>query len=278
MQWEHIETGSFSTHESWPVSSETLRVVSWNINRGISFDLILAFLASMDADLILLQECDLNARRSGFRNVARELAQQLKMNYIFGTEFVELGQGNGKSTALHGQGTLSRLGLNNPRILRFRNQTNFWKPHWFLPSIAPLQRRLGGRVALVAEIVVNEQTLAIYNLHLESRNSDDLRRRQLCELLDDAQKYGADAPVVLAGDFNFDVTQGTVVPPLRATNVRNPFADCRAETTMPHRASRRPRAIDWILIRGALRSEDPCVCASASGSDHFPLSLTLQLF
>jgi endonuclease/exonuclease/phosphatase family metal-dependent hydrolase len=275
MQLDQIETGSFATHESLPILSETLRVVSWNINRGSCFDLILAFLASMDADLILLQECDLNARRSGFRNVARELAQRLKMKYIFGTEFVELSQGNGKLAALHGQATLSRLELNNPRILRFRNQTNFWKPRWFLPSIGPLQRRLGGRMALVAEIVVNERTVAIYNLHLESRNSEDLRCRQLCELLGDAQKYGADIPVILGGDFNFDVTQGKAVAAIEGMKFQNPFAT-RVTQTTTRQVSRQPRGIDWILIRSALSLEDPRVYTSAPGSDHFPLSLRLR--
>ena len=37
------------------------------------------------------------------------------------------------------------------------------------------------------------------------------------------------------------------------------------------------KAIDWILDRGPVHSVSPTVHASASGSDHFPVSLTLQL-
>jgi len=37
------------------------------------------------------------------------------------------------------------------------------------------------------------------------------------------------------------------------------------------------KAIDWILDRGPVHSVSPTVHASASGSDHFPMSLTLQL-
>src|SRR6516225_1375275 len=89
------------------------------------------------ADIILLQEADLNARRTHHINVAREIAQTLEMNYVFGREFQELTQGSKASPAYHGQATLSRWPLSNSRIIRFQKQSHFWRPHWFLPDIAP---------------------------------------------------------------------------------------------------------------------------------------------
>ncbi len=41
-------------------------------------------------DLLILNEVDLGLARSGYRDVARELAEALGMNYAFGVEFVEL--------------------------------------------------------------------------------------------------------------------------------------------------------------------------------------------
>ncbi len=58
---------------------------------------IIEFLSKASADLILLQEADVNARRTQHRNIAREIAQALRMNYVFGREFQELTQGNHSS-------------------------------------------------------------------------------------------------------------------------------------------------------------------------------------
>ena len=117
-------------------------MVDWNIDRGLQLDGVIAFLASTKADLILLQEVDLNARRTRQLNVAREIAQKLRMNYIFGRGFQELTQGSEASPAFHGQATLSPWPLSNPRILRFRRQSNFWRPRWFLPDFEPFQEDL----------------------------------------------------------------------------------------------------------------------------------------
>lgn len=97
-----------------------LRVVQWNIERGLEFDAIrLAFTDSKkfaalledtkskvddqtlqrirdqigllkDADLVILNEVDWGVNRTLFRNVGSELASALNMNYAYGVEFVEV--------------------------------------------------------------------------------------------------------------------------------------------------------------------------------------------
>lgn len=96
-----------------------LRVACWNIERGLNFDLIrLAFSDSeafqratlesgaidpeklpaiekqlrtlRDADVIVLNEVDLGMKRTDYRDVAKDLARALNMNYVFGVEFVEV--------------------------------------------------------------------------------------------------------------------------------------------------------------------------------------------
>ncbi len=99
---------------------EFLRVVHWNIERGLEFDAIEAvfkgekeLLALLDnerfppdsdkrreilkeaailreADIIVLNEVDWGVKRTDYRNVAAELAERLGMNYAFGVQFVEL--------------------------------------------------------------------------------------------------------------------------------------------------------------------------------------------
>ena len=120
------------------------------------------------------KKSDLNARRTHHLNIAREISQKLQLNYVFGREFQELSQGTRASPAFHGQATLSRWPLTNPRIIRFQKQSNFWRPHWFIPEIDPFQERLGGRMALVSDASIAGKTIITYNLHLESRGDDQV--------------------------------------------------------------------------------------------------------
>jgi hypothetical protein len=69
------------------------------------------------------------------------------MNYAFGREFEELSQGSSGSPAYHGQATLSRWPLSNARLIRFREQSHFWRPRWYLPRSQPFYQHLGGRIA-----------------------------------------------------------------------------------------------------------------------------------
>ena len=103
------------------MSDHASRSVSWNIARGAKLDAVIEFLLGADADIIFLQESDRNAGRTSYRNVARAIAQNLKLNYVFGSEFEELAQGSRASPAYHGQATLSRWPLSDSSILRFHN-------------------------------------------------------------------------------------------------------------------------------------------------------------
>lgn len=150
-----------------------VRVASWNIERGVNYDLIkLAFsdpdkfkqtalqyrsldgtkqakleqqLRTLrDADIILLNEVDFGMKRTDYRDVAKDLAHALGMNYAFGVEFIEvdrlenLGLDNAqledpvlneqlredlmpdrqRYLGLHGSAILSRYPITNARILR----------------------------------------------------------------------------------------------------------------------------------------------------------------
>ncbi len=101
----------------------SLRIVVWNIERGIEFDAIKssltdkqAFLAKVhgeatsntnseeasdqvlnaqmdvlqSADVLVLNEVDWGMKRSDYRAVVKDLADALKMNWAYGVEFVEI--------------------------------------------------------------------------------------------------------------------------------------------------------------------------------------------
>ena len=258
----------------WP--PRAIRVVNWNINRGLRLPEIADFLASEQADLLTLQEVDLNARRTQFRNVAEELARKLEMNYVFGREFQELTQGSRTSAAYHGQATLARWRLKNPRLIRFRRQSGFWRPRWFLPPTEPFQERLGGRIALVTELEIAGKVFTVYNLHLESRGNDELRLSQLKEVLDDASRYVPRVPTLVAGDLNFDISEGHTSVMIQQTGFRNVFGQSRFRTRPPRGLFGSPRSIDWAFVSGPVEATQGQVHANVSASDHYPISFTLR--
>jgi len=272
---QEIQTGNFSPPRLVLMPPDSIRVVNWNINRGLRLQKVIEFLASAKADVFLLQESDLNARRTHHLNVAKEIAQKLQMNYVFGREFQELTQGSHASPAYHGQATLSRWPLSNSRILRFRKQSNFWRPHWFLPEIEPFQERIGGRLALVCETVIAGKKVVTYNLHLESKGDVALRCSQLDETLEDARRYDISTPIVLAGDLNLDVSREPASTAIIQTQFLDAFANQHVPTT-PGSFLEPGRTIDWIFTRGPIRASQPQVGRSVSASDHYPLSITLD--
>ena len=273
---QEIESGNFTVPRWLFFPPDFIRVVNWNIDRGLKLRGVIEFLADAKADIILLQEADLNARRTRHINIAREIAQKLEMNYVFGREFQELTQGSKSSPAYHGQATLSRWPLSNSRIIRFQKQSHFWRPHWFLPEIAPFQERLGGRMALVNEANIAGKTIVTYSLHLESKGDDQLRCSQLDEVLDDARQYNWDTTILLAGDFNLDVSQGAAASAVSRAQFQDAFANQHVPTT-PGSFLEHGRIIDWIFTRGRVRASQSQVHRSVSASDHYPLSIDLAI-
>jgi len=157
-----------------------LRVATWNIERGLEFDAVRAALTNDQrffrrltpalrgskfnltevlaqaaelsrADIIVLNEVDWGLKRTDYRNVARELAAALQMNYAFAVEFVEvdpltlgtdtlegetsadkakmvenLAVDKTRTLGLHGTAILSRFPLRNTRVVRFVHQGHDW--------------------------------------------------------------------------------------------------------------------------------------------------------
>ena len=258
----------------WPPSS--LRIVDWNIDRGLRLPAIIDFLKDMNADVLILQEVDINARRTHRLNIAEEIARKLQMNYAFGREFEELTQGSRASPAYHGQATLSRWPISNPRMIRFRKQSNFWQPRWFLPRIKPFQERLGGRIALVTEINVAGSTLITYNLHLESRGNDELRLSQLDEVLSDAARYDPHCFAVMAGDLNLNVSKNAAAESLARAEFRNAVKAAPTPTTPSRRLFEAGRSIDWACVRGPIQTDSGQVHSLIQASDHYPISFNLR--
>jgi len=260
---------------SWPRSS--IRVVDWNIDRGLKLSEIIDFLADSKADVFLLQEVDINAYRTHRLNIAQEIARKLRLNYVFGREFVELSQGTKSSPAYHGQATLSRWKISNSHIIKFQRQSDFWKPRWFKPNLPTFQERLGGRMALVSEIEVQGLPLVTYNLHLESRSDDDLRLAQLSEVLHDAATYDPEFLVILAGDLNLNASLPGAAKLVVSAGFREAVPTTSTATTPRRHLLDAGHHIDWAFIRGSSQPIAGRVLKSVKASDHYPIFFELQL-
>jgi endonuclease/exonuclease/phosphatase family metal-dependent hydrolase len=178
--------------------------------------------------------------------------------------------------------------------LRFLTQSNFWKQRPFIPNLAAFQRRVGGRMALISELVWNERLLVVYNVHLESRMPAVGRLRQLQELLEDMEVYPPETPIVLAGDFNARSHPRQLINRLEsagfraAVTTREPTvlpedstASSLAESALSLVTGAEPRgndrSIDWVLVRGPLSFERGRVHADVDASDHYPVSAEIAL-
>ena len=244
---------------------KSIRVVTWNIDRGEELNTIAAELERNPADLYLFQEVDWNAARSALKDEALDLGRRLHLNVAYGVEFEELSQER-NGPAFIGQATLTRLPIGSSRVLRFKRQSGWWKPRAWIPSSLPfMQRRLGNRIALVTELEFAGRLLVVYNAHLESRSFGRIQSEQLDEILADARRYPPDTAIILGGDLNTKYLPSIFLHKLENAGFQSATGR-RIERT--HKIA---MALDWIFSKGPVRLEDGRVRRDVKGSDHYPV-------
>lgn len=181
---------------------ETLRLVVFNIERGVRLELIQAYLEQhpelKQADIILANELDDGMARSGNRAVTRELAEALGLHAAQAVEFLELVGDNDR--AYHCNAIFSRYPLKDVSLLRLPLYYD-----WFNDE----QKRLGTRVALFARLTIGGRDLVVGSLHLENVSSP-LQRSEAMNLVHQhvCSRYGSSCPVVLGGDLNTNTVTG----------------------------------------------------------------------
>jgi endonuclease/exonuclease/phosphatase family metal-dependent hydrolase len=224
----------------------------------VRFDAILAELRRQDCDLLLLQEVDRHCRRSGGRDVARDLAHALGMNWVAAGEFQEIGEAVGRQPALTGQAILSRFPIECASAHRFEAQAR-WR--W---TLNPVQPRRGGRIVLQAQ----SGGVSLYNTHLESGSDEQLRLRQMTAITRDAARHLA-RPTLLAGDLNnATVTRSPMLRHLAADSFVDAVTqDAREQTT----SVGAPHPIDWVFTRRLTAISGGIVPIDPRVSDHHPL-------
>ena len=262
----HAIVGEPSRIDRVPPVDGRLTVVSWNIEQGARYEAVRDALAAMDADIYLLQEVDMGVRRSDYRSVAKDLAEDLGLNWVFAGEFQEIGQSRRNTPALTGQAVLSRYPISNAFALPFENQARL---RWRLD---PFQPRRGGRMALRAE----SGGVLVYNAHIESAKDDRFRHKQVDEVLfDRLESERADLPVVFAGDFNTGKVpdQSAIVRCL----IDEGFVDALgAIDTLRRTSINHPQPLDWIFTRNLAPGRGRVIEVD-DASDHFPLEAAISI-
>jgi endonuclease/exonuclease/phosphatase family metal-dependent hydrolase len=176
-----IYSGS-NTNETHQVATE-LKIVSLNMARETQVDKILDNLKQAESlastDVWLLQE--VAERPASGRKTIPELAQALKLNYVFvPADSLEGGE------LISGLAIMSRFPLVDPRVIPLARNNN------------KINTRC--RIALETQIEGPFGPIEVYNVHLDTRITRRQRMEQIRPILDSASSLNR--PVIVAGDFN----------------------------------------------------------------------------
>lgn len=197
-------------HESLAPSNprqigDRIRATAWNIERGIQLEGIIETLKShkqiKESDLLLVTEVDHGMARTGNRNVAREIAQGLEMNYAFVPCYLSLVKGSGleyqvqgeNTTALHGNALFSRHPLRNVHRIALPNGKDLMRGK---------EKRLGWQQAVAATVDHPLGSFYAVSLHLDAHSSQRHRRQQMRLVLDHLDRLEPRMPILVGGDWN----------------------------------------------------------------------------
>ena len=241
--------------------SADLKVVSYNIRwRGGNDLLKLTALLKNDpeiggATILGLQEVDRKKKRSGNKNNAAILAEELGMYYAWAAPPVVESEQEEET----GVQILSAYPLTDVRRL-------------LLPHEGPGGRR---RVALGATIRIGKTDVRVYSVHAETRLPVNCKLDQMKAVLVDLACYPHDMPAVVFGDLN-------TWEPATISKTFELFASAKFHTPFDEQPTFLRRVLfvpiemklDWIWLRN-LSASGYGIDRSIKLSDHWPLWITL---
>ncbi|HKP72748.1 MAG TPA: endonuclease/exonuclease/phosphatase family protein, partial [Pyrinomonadaceae bacterium] len=187
------------------VASSTVRATAWNIERGKRLESIKRVLKDHTvlraSDVLLLTELDYGMARTGNADVAREIAETLRMNYAFAPCYLALNKGSGveadvegeNTHALHGNALLSRYPLRRAHAVTLPNGKD---------KMRGKEKRLGNQRAVVADVEHPAGMFRAVSLHLDAHSTQRHRWRQMRLVLDHLDRLEPRLPVVIGGDWN----------------------------------------------------------------------------
>ena len=289
------ESGTFATDTLTEPVTELI-VVAYNMERGMHLDEQIEFFKTApgfrDVDVLLVSEADRGCSRTDYRNVPRELARALDMNYVFGVEYMELPRKTDKpldridALCEHGNAVLSRFPITNPQQIRHARSKEWYIPPG--PDRENHEPRLGGGMAVSGDLVLPDRTVRVYSIHLDSDlENADIRETQALELT----THAADFPgtVIMGGDCNtypylVDLQAGALSSRAVQTFFAAGYADAHAGMKPSKRGTTNREygarvLLDLIFVRGATVSRSS-ICPGKHCdrlSDHLPVLAEIVL-
>lgn len=184
-----------------------LKHVVFNVERGVHLRETIDFLQMcpdlQGADVIYANELDDGAARSGNRDVAREIAQAIGMDYAYALEFIELVNPE-DAKGFHGNALFSRWPIRWAKAVHLPEQYN-----WYFDR----QKRIGARVAVVCALDVGGREVGAVSVHLENRTDSAGRAAQMAVVYEEiGRSFAPDTPVMIGGDLNTNTFDGNDVP------------------------------------------------------------------
>jgi len=240
-------TYSFDKLQSKPIGA--IRVLSYNIYHAeMGLENIVKVLRKSNADIIALQEVDVNTRRAGKVNQPSEIAKKLNMHWVFSKHFdYDGGQ--------YGLAVLSRYNIDNHTSQVFKK---------------------GRAKAVQVTLNISGKKISIWNTHLQWTDTDwpedlqiktqGIRKTLAQELLESAKKFNG--PIILLGDFN--IAPGSEVHSSLSNNLTDSCLQSGGfwpRTFPSHFPSRR---IDYIWLTNHFRLQS-CETIPTLASDHRPV-------
>lgn len=181
-----------------------ISAAAWNIERGSFLNGIIDKLKNhadlKDKDLYLLTELDYGMIRSDNHFVAREIAQQLKLNYAFAPVYIALQKGSGVEAEVHGENKQSIHGLAMFSKYPLKNVYAVPLPNG-KDKMEGKEKRLGYLRALIADVEHPLGTFRAVTVHLDVHCSR-LHRIQQVELVLKHLETLPRLPTIFGGDFN----------------------------------------------------------------------------
>jgi endonuclease/exonuclease/phosphatase family metal-dependent hydrolase len=253
-----LETGKAATVKTPAAApANEIKIVSYNIRWRSGDDLKeLTRLLREDpeigsAAILGLQEVDRKKKRSRHSNVARIMADDLGMHYVWAAPPAPK-SGDEEET---GVAILSVYPLSD--VKRF-----------VLPHEGPNGRR---RAALGATVDLGDQKWRVYSIHAETRLKLDKKVEQYKALLDDLARYPSDMPAIVMGDFNTWEASADrkTIKLFSEAGFRTPFG---GQSTFRRRIVLVPIQfrLDWVWLRG-LDAASYGIDRKVEISDHWPL-------
>lgn len=247
---------SFVSTVSFSQKGDSLRIITYNIHHAnppsrpgvIDIDTIVSFLKKHPADVIALQEVDVNTKRSGNINEAKLIADGLGMHVFFARAIHHDG-------GQYGVALLSKFPLSDTQVV-------------FLPM--DTTKKGEQRVLGTATIQLpSGRTVAIGFTHLDHQKDPKSRELQISVI--SLLASNTDKPFVLAGDLNAEPGSSTIS--LFDATFQRTCEPC--PPTFP--ADFPNRTIDFIGIKKLSKTKvvSHAVLPESYASDHRPVKAVL---